>query len=106
MSSNPQHPARPPRLGLPDLGIGVGLRIPHYPTVFGDDGTRPEDLPHVDWFEIISENFMVEGGLPLRNLERALERYKLVQHGVSLSIGSTEPLDWDYLAKLRALLKR
>ena len=106
MSSNPDASLRPARLGLPDLGIGVGLRIPHYATIFGADGKPPEDLPHVDWFEIISENFMVQGGLPLQNLERALERWQLVQHGVSLSIGSTEPLDWDYLAKLKALLKK
>jgi uncharacterized protein len=85
------------RMGLPDLGVGLGLRIPHYEHVFGAG-------PRVDWFEIISENFMVAGGLPRRNLARALERYRLVQHGVSLSIGSTEPLDRPYLARLKALL--
>ncbi len=90
-----------PRLGLPDLGVGVGLRIPHYAAIFDQDqGHR------VDWFEIISENFMVEGGLPMFNLGRALERFRVVQHGVSLSIGSTAPLDWEYLAKLKALVKR
>jgi uncharacterized protein len=89
------------RLGLPDLGVGVGLRIQHYPEIF-DQGQGEG----VDWFEIISENFMVEGGLPLHNLERARERMPLVQHGVSLSIGSTEALDWDYLRKLKALVQR
>ncbi|WP_437872839.1 MNIO family bufferin maturase [Sorangium sp. So ce363] len=87
------------RLGLPDLGVGVGLRIPHYRHIF-------EHRPPVDWFEIISENFMVDGGMPIANLERVLSSYRLVQHGVSLSIGSTDPLDFDYLRRLKALLAR
>ena len=87
-----------PRLGLPDLGVGVGLRIPHYAAIF-------ETRPHVDWFEIISENFMVAGGRPRQNLERALETYRLVQHGVSLSIGSADPLDFEYLRRLKALVR-
>jgi len=85
-------------LGLPDLGCGIGFRIPHYPVIL-------DSVPPCDFFEIISENFMVEGGLPLRNLERALERYPMVQHGVSLGIGATTPLDFDYLARLKALTK-
>lgn len=87
------------RLGLPDLGVGVGLRIPHYRHIL-------EHRPHVDWFEIISENFMVAGGLPIANLERFLQSYRLVQHGVSLSIGSTDPLDFAYLRRLKALLEK
>ncbi|WP_437300492.1 MNIO family bufferin maturase [Sorangium sp. So ce426] len=87
------------RLGLPDLGVGVGLRIPHYRHIF-------EHRPRVDWFEIISENFMVDGGMPIAHLERVLSSYRLVQHGVSLSIGSTDPLDFDYLRRLKALLAR
>lgn len=87
------------RLGLPDLGVGVGLRIPHYRHIF-------EHQPRVDWFEIISENFMVDGGMPIANLERVLSSYRLVQHGVSLSIGSTDPLDFDYLRRLKALLAK
>ncbi|MBS4167862.1 DUF692 domain-containing protein [Parachlamydia sp. AcF125] len=83
---------------IPNLGIGVGLRIPHYHEIF-------RDQPDIDWFEIISENFMVEGGLPLENLERILERYPVVQHGVSLAIGSPDPLDFDYLKKLKDLTK-
>src|SRR6185369_11362528 len=59
-----------------------------------------------DWFEIISENFMVPGGLPAHNLGRALERFRLVQHGVSLSVGGTDPLDRAYLAKLKTLHAR
>jgi uncharacterized protein len=106
MQPNLHEQARPMRLGLPDLGIGVGLRIPHYPTLFADGERASGDAPPVDWFEIISENFMISGGRPLENLERALERFRLVQHGVSLSIGSSDALDWAYLKKLKALLAR
>lgn len=83
---------------IPRLGIGLGLRIPHYYEIL-------KDRPRVDWFEIISENFMVDGGKPLENLERFLESYTIVQHGVSLAIGSPTPLDFDYLKKLKALTK-
>ena len=72
----------------PNLGIGIGLRIPHYEDIF-------KNQPNIEWFEIISENFMVEGGKPLENLYRILERYPDVQHGVSLAIGSPDPLDFD-----------
>lgn len=94
-----------PRLGLPDLGVGVGLRIPHYADVLGA-AEAPERRPAIDWLEIISENFMVEGGRPRRNLDRALAAYRVVQHGVSLSIGGTDPLDRDYLRRLKALVER
>ena len=94
-------PAGSPRLGLPDLGVGVGLRVSHYADVFAEGGGQG-----VDWFEIISENFMVEGGMPAFNLGRALDRFRLVQHGVSLSIGSVDPLDRDYLRRLAALVRR
>ncbi|MEZ4447107.1 MAG: DUF692 domain-containing protein [Polyangiaceae bacterium] len=87
------------RFDVPDLGCGVGLRIPHYEHIFAE---RPE----VDFFEIISENFMVAGGRPKKNLERALETYPIVQHGVSLGIGAPTPLDFDYLAQLKALAKQ
>jgi len=90
--------ARTPRLGLPDLGVGIGLRVPHYAAVL-------EKQAPAKWFEIISENFMVEGGRPRENLDRALERYRLVQHGVSLGIGNTDPLDFEYLAKLKKLVR-
>ena len=83
----------------PNLGIGLGLRIPHYEDIF-------RDKPSVDWFEIISENFMGEGGKPLENLEKILERYPVVQHGVSLAIGSPDELDFDYLKKLKALARK
>lgn len=83
---------------LPNLGIGIGLRPVHYEEIF-------RDKPPIDWFEIISENFMVEGGKPLEHLEKILEHYPVVQHGVSLAIGSPDPLDFDYLKKLKALTK-
>ncbi|MCB1149739.1 MAG: DUF692 domain-containing protein [Chlamydiia bacterium] len=81
------------------MGVGLGLRIPYYEEIF-------RDLPPVDWFEIISENFMVDGGKPLENLERILEHYPVVQHGVSLAIGSPDPLDFDYLTRLKALTRK
>lgn len=87
------------RLGLPDLGVGVGLRVPHYREVL-------EQRPTMDFFEIISENFMVEGGKPLFHLERLLERYPVIQHGVSLGIGGPDGLDRDYLGKLKQLVRR
>jgi uncharacterized protein (UPF0276 family) len=90
--------SRSPRLGAPDLGVGVGLRVPHYAAIF-------EHWPKMDWFEIISENFMVPGGLPRTNLDRALSKYRLVQHGVSLSVGSVDPLDRNYLTRLKALTR-
>ncbi len=86
------------RSSLPNLGIGIGLRIPHYEDIFTQQ-------PNIDWFEIISENFMVDGGKPLENLHRILERYPVVQHGVSLAIGSPDPLDFEYLKQLKALTK-
>lgn len=81
-----------------DLGVGVGLRPHHYGEIFADK-------PAVDFFEIISENFMIDGGLPLYNLGRILEKYTVVQHGVSLSIASADPLNFDYLKKLKELTK-
>lgn len=82
--------------GVPDLGIGVGLRVPHYRAVL-------ERRPAVDFFEIISENFMVPGGKPRYQLERTVENYRLVQHGVSLDIGGPEGPSPAYLERLRAL---
>ena len=75
------------------------MRIPHYSHIF-------EHWPEVDFFEIISENFMNASGLPLRNLDRVAERYPIVLHGVCLSLGATDPLDFDYLRKLKALARR
>jgi len=82
-----------------DYGIGIGLRIPHYQHIF-------DKRPVVDWFEIISENFMVDGGRALANLDQILERYRVVQHGVSMYFGSAEPLNKGHLRKLKSLVKR
>jgi uncharacterized protein len=87
------------RLSLPNLGIGVGLRTCHYAHIL-------EHAPAVDWFEIISENYLQTQGRPLYFLDRIAERYPLVMHGVSLSIGSTAPLDYDYLLELKRLRDR
>jgi uncharacterized protein (UPF0276 family) len=84
------------RLGHPNLGLGLGLRSVHFPHIL-------EHWPAVDWFEVISENFMDSQGRPRYVLEQIAERYPTVMHGVSLSIGSTDPLDFDYLAKLKRL---
>ena len=85
----------------PFQGFGLGLRPQHFPDILGPDGTR--DLNRVDWFEIISENFMAVGGMPLRNLMAVRERRPMAMHGVSLSIGAPDPLDDDYLKKLKSL---
>jgi len=83
----------------PYLGFGLGLRPQHYEEIL-------EGNPAIDWFEIISENYMIEGGQPLYMLDRIRERYPIVMHGVSLSIASTAPFDMDYLRALRALAER
>ncbi len=85
--------------GFTDYGIGIGLRIPHYNHIF-------EHEPVVDWFEIISENFMCDGGRPLAVLDQILERYRVVQHGVSMYFGSAEKLNRDHLRRLRTLVRR
>ncbi|HEX8296202.1 MAG TPA: DUF692 family protein, partial [Chthoniobacteraceae bacterium] len=77
-----------------DHGIGIGLRVPHYQHIL-------EKKPVVDWFEIISENYMVEGGRPLQVLDRILEQYQVVQHGVSMYFGNAARPDRDHLKKLR-----
>src|SRR6478672_12159565 len=81
---------------LPYLGHGLGLRTPHYREVV-------EERPRVDWFEVISENFMVPGGNPRRVLREVRAHYPVVMHGVSLSLGSTDPLDPKYLDELAQL---
>src|SRR5438132_9246844 len=86
----------PPRLGYPLLGLGVGLRTAHFAHIL-------KHQPQVDWFEVISENYMDSGGRPRYVLEQIAERYPIVMHGVSLSIGSSDPLNTDYLARLRRL---
>jgi uncharacterized protein (UPF0276 family) len=85
--------------GYNDFGVGIGLRIPHYKHIF-------ENKPVVDWFEIISENYMVEGGRQLQVLDQILERYRVVQHGVSMYFGSAEPLNREHLRRLKKLVRR
>jgi uncharacterized protein (UPF0276 family) len=85
--------------GYTDLGVGIGLRIPHYKHIF-------ENKPSVDWFEIISENFMVDGGRPLYVLDKILERYRVVQHGVAMYFGSAGRLNREHLTRLKKLVKR
>jgi len=80
------------------LGFGVGLRSVHFAHIL-------REWPAVDWFEIISENFLDSQGRPRYVLEQVAERYPVVMHGVSLSIGSTDPLDFNYLAKLKRLAR-
>ena len=87
-----------PRLGLPDLGIGVGLRVPHYRHIL-------DNRPSVDFFEVISENFMVAGGKPRYHLSAVRETYRVVQHGVSLGIGGPSAPDDDYLRALAKLAR-
>ncbi|WP_137935810.1 DUF692 domain-containing protein [Chitinivorax sp. B] len=84
---------------FPSLGFGLGLRTDHYSEVLAQ-------RPNVDWFEIISENYMVGGGKPLHYLDQIREHYPMVMHGVSLSIGSSDPLNQDYLRELKHLADR
>ena len=84
---------------VPDLGHGVGLRREHFDRVLSD-------RTGVDWFEVISENYLVKGGRPLQILEQVRRDYPVVLHGVSLSIGSADPLDRGYLDRLRDLAAR
>ena len=80
-------------------GFGLGLRPRHYEAIL-------KSRPRVDWFEALSENYLIPGGRPLHYLMRIRERYPVVLHGVSLSIGSTDPLDRAYLKQLKALAAR
>ena len=87
-----------PRLGHANLGLGVGLRTVHYQHILAEN-------PEVDWFEVITENYMDSRGRPRHVLNQIAERYPVVMHGVSLSIGSTDPRDFEYLGKMKALAK-
>jgi uncharacterized protein len=87
------------RWQLPDLGLGVGLRTQHFA-----DALASED--EVDWLEIVSENFMDTRGRPLHVLDTLSERYPIVMHGVAMSIGGTDPLDFEYLKRLKTLAER
>jgi len=82
-----------------DLGVGIGLRTVHFSHILGN-------WPELDWFEILSENFMCTGGRPMQVLDQVAERYPIVMHGVSMNIGSADPLDTAYLAELKQLRER
>ena len=83
----------------PYLGHGLGLRSEYYAEVL-------EQRPAVDWFEIVSENYLVQGGKALYYLDAVAEQYPLVMHGVSLSIGGPHPIDRDYLKQIKQLAER
>ena len=84
---------------LPFLGFGIGLRPKHYESLL-------ENPQQVDWLEIISENFMFDSGPTLEKLDEFKEKFTIIPHGVSLSIGSSDPLNFDYLKKLKKLIER
>ncbi len=85
--------------GFTNYGVGIGLRVPHYRHIL-------EKKPVVDWFEIISENYMIDGGRPLAVLDSILDQYRVVQHGVSMYFGSADPLSREHLRRLKSLVRR
>lgn len=87
------------RFGLPDLGVGIGLRTVHYAQIV-------ETWPEVAWFEILSDNYMHTSGRPLHFVDAVAAHYPVALHGVGMSIGSTDRLDRAYLGELRALRDR
>jgi uncharacterized protein (UPF0276 family) len=87
------------RYRIPDLGVGVGFRTPHAHQIL-------RERPAMDWFEVISENFFANGGIQRAHLDALRGAYRVVPHGVSLSIGGTDALDRPYLARLKALVRR
>jgi uncharacterized protein (UPF0276 family) len=87
------------RFDKPNLGLGVGLRTQHF-------GHILNKKPKVDWFEIVTENFLDTGGRPLWVLDQIAERHPIVLHGVSMSVGSPDPVDRVFLAKIKALARR
>ena len=85
--------------GFTNYGVGIGLRVPHYRHIL-------EKKPIVDWFEIISENYMIDAGRPLSVLDSILDQYRVVQHGVSMYFGSADPLSREHLRRLKSLVRR
>jgi uncharacterized protein (UPF0276 family) len=83
----------------PYLGFGLGLRTDHYSAVL-------ETRPAVDWFEVITENYLVPGGKPVYFLEKVRQYYPMVMHGVSMSLGGTDPIDMDYLNQVKCLAQK
>ena len=89
-----------PAQSKPFLGFGLGLRAEHYQDVLD---RKPQNI---DWFEILSENYMIDGGKPLYFLDAIRADYPMVMHGVSMSLGSTDELDFNYLRQLKTLIDR
>ena len=87
------------RWQLPDLGLGIGLRTRHFTHILSEQ-------PEMGFFEILTENFLDTGGRPSFFLDRIAEHYPIVMHGVSMSVGSSDPVDRDYVAKVKALAER
>ena len=85
---------------VPSLGFGLGLRPQHYEALLG------EHRGSIAWLEVLTDNYLVPGGKPLHYLTRVRERFPLAMHGVSLSIGSSAPLDFGYLRQVKALARR
>ena len=92
-------------MNRPLHGFGLGLRPQHYDALLSAEGDPPAS-PLPDWLEIVSENYMVDGGRPLAMLDRIRERWPLAMHGVSLDIGGSDALDRDYLRALAKLARR
>lgn len=88
--SSPSHPIQ---------GAGLGLRSSHYQEIF-------ETKPDVPWFELLTDNYMADGGLPILRAEQIREHYPVTLHGVGMSLGSTDPLNMDYLSRLKQLIHR
>lgn len=88
-----------PHNGFTNLGVGIGLRVPHYQHILSNK-------PTVDWFEIVSENYMVDAGRPLQILDQIMEQYQVVQHGVAMYFGSADRLNREHLRRLKSLVKR
>jgi len=84
------------RWGFPDLGIGIGLRSDHYPYILNHN-------PKIDFFEALTENYLDTKGRPYDILHELAERYPIVMHGVAMSPGSSEPIDFEYLDKVKDL---
>jgi uncharacterized protein len=85
--------------GFTEFGVGIGLRVPHYDHILSEQ-------PPVEWFEIISESFLADGGNPRRVLDRILEQYRVVLHGVSMYFGSPERPNKEHLKRIKALVQR
>lgn len=85
------------------LGFGLGLRKEHYNAILN---ASEDQQPDIDWFEILTENYLIEGGKPLYFLDQICERYPVVMHGVSMSIGSADPIDINYLTQVKNLAER